>query len=111
MGDTNIFLTPLRENPIDLMMEVIMSAREVLIKEIKGLPDFIIDQLLGIVRYIKIGIENEYVSENDNDFYNSDQFKNIVSESIAKHRGGKTENMEKNIRDQRINVNFSPTNV
>jgi len=111
MGDTNIFLAPLRENPIDLLMEVIMSEREVLIKEIKGLPDFIIDQLLGIVRYIKIGIENEYVSENDNDFYNSDQFKNIVSESIAEYRGGKTEDMEKNIRDQRKNVNFSPTNV
>ena len=33
-----------------------MSGREVLIKEINGLPDFIIDQLLGIVRYIKIGM-------------------------------------------------------
>lgn len=71
-----------------------MSEREALIKEIKGLPDFIIDQLLGIVRYIKIGIENEYVSENDNDFYNSDQFKNIVSESIAEYRGRKTEDMD-----------------
>ncbi len=71
-----------------------MSGREVLIKEIAGLPDFIIDQLLGIVRYIKIGIENEYVSESDNDFYNSDRFKNIVSESIAEYRSGKTEDMD-----------------
>jgi len=71
-----------------------MSEKEVLIKEIKGLPDFIIDQLLGIVRYIKIGIENEYVSKNDNDFYNGDRFKNIVSESIAEYRSGKTKDMD-----------------
>ena len=71
-----------------------MSSREVLIKEIKGLPDFIINQLLGIVHYIKIGIENEYVPKTDNDFYNSDRFKNIVSESIAEYRSGKTEDMD-----------------
>ena len=71
-----------------------MNEREVLIKEINGLPDFIIDQLSGIVRYIKIGIENEYVSKTDNDFYNSDQFKNIVSESITEYRSGKAEDMD-----------------
>jgi len=71
-----------------------MSGREILIKEISGLPDFIIDQLLGIVRYIKIGIENEYISGSDNVFYNSDQFKNIASESIAEYRSGKTEDMD-----------------
>ena len=71
-----------------------MSEREVLIKEINELPDFIIDQLLGIVRYVKIGIENEYVSKIDNNFYNSDQFKNIVSESITEYRSGKTEDMD-----------------
>jgi hypothetical protein len=76
------------------MKEVIMSEREVLIKEIKGLPDFIIDQLLGIVRYIKIGIENEYVSKTENDFYNSDRFKNIISESIVEYRSGKTKDMD-----------------
>jgi len=76
------------------MKEVIMSEREVLINEIKGLPDFIIDQLLGIVHYIKIGIENEYISQTNNDFYNSARFKNIVSESIAEYRSGKTENMD-----------------
>jgi hypothetical protein len=75
------------------MKEVMMSEREVLIKEINGLPDFIIDQLLGIVHYIKIGIENEYVSKIDNVFYNSDQFKKIVSESITEYRNGKTEDM------------------
>jgi len=75
------------------MKEVTMNERELLINEIKGLPDFIIDQLLGIVRYVKIGIENEYVSTSNIDFYNSDQFKNIVSESIADYRSGKTENM------------------
>ena len=71
-----------------------MSQREVLIKEIKGLPDFMIDQLLGIIRYVKIGIENEYVSNADNDFYNSDRFKNIASESIAEYRSGKTKDMD-----------------
>jgi len=64
-----------------------MSEREVLINEIKGLPDFIIEQLSEIVRYIKIGIENEYISKTNNDFYNSVQFKNIVSESIAEYIG------------------------
>ena len=71
-----------------------MGEREILIKEIKGLPDFIIDQLSGIVRYIKIGIENEYISETNNDFYNSARFKDIVSESIAEYRSGKTEDMD-----------------
>ena len=71
-----------------------MSEREVLINEIKGLPDFIIEQLSEIVRYIKIGIENEYISKTNNDFYNSVQFKNIVSESIAEYRSGRTENMD-----------------
>ncbi len=71
-----------------------MSEREVLINEIKGLPDFIIDQLLGIIRYIKIGIDNEYISKTNNDFYNSARFKNIVSESIAEYRSGKTEDMD-----------------
>ncbi len=71
-----------------------MSEREVLINEINGLPDFIINQLLGIVRYIKIGIENEYVSKSDNVYYKSDQFKNIVSESITEYRSGKTEDMD-----------------
>jgi len=71
-----------------------MSEREVLISEIKGLPDFMIKQLLGIVRYVKLGIENEYMSKTDNDFYNSEQFKNIVSESIVEYRSGKTEDMD-----------------
>jgi hypothetical protein len=71
-----------------------MSEKEALINEINGLPDFIIDQLLGIVRYIKIGIQNEYVSNTDNDFYNSDRFKNIVAESILEYQSGKTEDMD-----------------
>jgi len=71
-----------------------MSGREILIKEIQGLPDFIIDQLLGIVHYIKIGIENEYIPGSENDFYKSDRFKNIVSESIAEYQSGKTEDMD-----------------
>jgi hypothetical protein len=75
-------------------MEGIMSEREVLISEIKDLPDFMIKQLLGIIRYVKLGIENEYMSKTDNNFYNSEQFKNIVSESIVEYRSGKTEDMD-----------------
>jgi hypothetical protein len=71
-----------------------MSGREILIKEINGLPDFIVDQLLGIVRYIKIGIENEYIPASDNEFYKSNEFKTIVSESIGEYRSGKTEDMD-----------------
>jgi hypothetical protein len=94
---TTIYFTACRrmaiKNPLHVN-GVIMSEREVLIKEINGLPDFMINQLLGIVRYIKIGIENEYVSISDNVFYNSDQFKNIVSKSITEYRSGKTEDMD-----------------
>jgi hypothetical protein len=75
-------------------MEEIMSEREILIREIKGLPDFMIKQLLGVVRYVKLGIENEYMSKTNNDFYNSEQFKNTVSESIVEYRSGKTEDMD-----------------
>ena len=71
-----------------------MSEREVLISEIKDLPDFMIKQLLGIIRYVKLGIENEYMSKTDNNFYNSEQFKNIVSESIVEYRSGKTKDMD-----------------
>ena len=71
-----------------------MNEREVLISEIKGLPDFMIKQLLGIVRYVKLGIETEYMSKTDNDFYNSEQFKSIVSESIVEYRSGKTDDMD-----------------
>jgi len=70
-----------------------MNDRALLIREIEGLPDFLVGQLLGIVRYIKIGIEHEYVAESDNEFYNSDGFKGIVSEAISEYRHGKTEEM------------------
>lgn len=71
-----------------------MSEREILIREIEGLPDFMIKMLLGVVRYVKLGIETEYMSKTNNDFYNSEQFKNIVSESIVEYRSGKTEDMD-----------------
>ncbi len=71
-----------------------MSEREILISEIKRLPDFMIKQLLGIVHYVKLGIETEYMSKTDNDFYNSERFKDIVSESIVEYRSGKTEDMD-----------------
>ena len=71
-----------------------MTDRETLIKQINGLPDFIIKQLLNIVHYIKLGIENEYVPGTNNVFYNSQEFKEIVSESIVEYRSGKTEDMD-----------------
>ena len=71
-----------------------MTNREVLINEINNLPDFIIKQLLDIIYYIKIGVEYEYVSETSNEFYNSQEFQSIVSESINEHRSGKTEDMD-----------------
>jgi len=70
-----------------------MSDRALLMREIEGLPDFLVDQLLSIVRYIKIGIEHEYEAESDNEFYNSDGFNAIVSEAISEYRHGKTEEM------------------
>jgi hypothetical protein len=53
-----------------------------------------VDQFFGIVRYIKIGVENEYVPGTDNPFYNSDEFKGMLSEAIAEYRHEKTENMD-----------------
>ena len=71
-----------------------MNDRDLLIKEISVLPDFIIKQLLNIIHYIKIGIENEYAPINDNDYYNSQEFKRIASESIAEYKSGLTEDMD-----------------
>jgi|LGVE01.1.fsa_nt_gb hypothetical protein len=71
-----------------------MAERETLIKEINGLPDFMIKQLLDIVHYIKLGIENEYVPEASNAFYSSQEFKAIVGESIVEYRSGKAEDMD-----------------
>jgi len=71
-----------------------MTNREILIREINVLPDFIIKQILDIVHYVKIGIENEFVPETDNSFYNSSEFKKIVSESIADYHSGNTEDMD-----------------
>lgn len=71
-----------------------MTDREALIKEINELSDFIIKQVFDIVHYMKLGIENEYVSKSNNEFYNSRGFRNIVSESIVEYQGGKTEAMD-----------------
>ncbi len=65
-----------------------MTNREVLINEINNLPDFIMKQLLDIIHYIKLGIEYEYISETSNEFYKSQEFQNIVSESINEYRSG-----------------------
>ncbi|MGK5095417.1 hypothetical protein WDW89_25825 [Deltaproteobacteria bacterium TL4] len=71
-----------------------MTNREVLINEINHLPDFVIKQLLDIIHYIKIGVEYEYVSETSNEFYNSEEFQDVVSKSINEYRSGKTEDMD-----------------
>ena len=71
-----------------------MKERDILIKEIEELPDFMIENLLGIIRYLKIGIENEFIPKSENDFYQSQEFQSIVSESIKEYRDGKTEDMD-----------------
>jgi len=71
-----------------------MKERDILIKEIEELPDFMIENLLGIIRYLKIGIENEFIPKSENDFYQSEEFQSIVSESIKEYRDGKTEDMD-----------------
>ena len=71
-----------------------MTERETLINEINRLPDFMIKQLLNIVHYIKLGIENEYVPKSSNVFYNSQEFKEIIGESIVEYRSGKSEDMD-----------------
>ena len=53
-----------------------------------------IKQVFSIVHYIKLGLENEFLSKDDNDFYNSREFKNIVAESIVEYRRGNTEDMD-----------------
>lgn len=71
-----------------------MTNKELLINEINNLPDFIIKQLIDIIHYIKIGVEYEYVPETSNEFYNSQEFQHIVSESINEYRSGKTKDMD-----------------
>ena len=57
-----------------------MKQREILIREINELPGFT--------------IEFEFLAKVDNEFYQSDEFKNIVAESISEYRQGKTDDME-----------------
>jgi len=71
-----------------------MTDREMLINEINLLPDFMIKQFLEIVHYIKTGTENEYVSETDNEFYNTREFGELVSDALAEHKSGRTEEMD-----------------
>jgi hypothetical protein len=75
-------------------VKAMMRDKDILIKEVSELPDFMVDQLLAIVRYVKLGIENEYLPETDNEFYNSEQFKRIVSKSVAEYHRGKAEDMD-----------------
>lgn len=71
-----------------------MTKKEILMKEINELPDFMVSRLLEIVHYIKIGIEYEFVPDTDNELYRSEEFKNIVMESISGYQHGKTEDMD-----------------
>lgn len=71
-----------------------MNQRESLIKEINELPDFMISRLLEMIRYIKIGVEFEFLAKVDNEFYQSSEFKNIVAESISEYRQGKADDMD-----------------
>ena len=67
-----------------------MNQKEILIREINELPDFMVSRLLEMIRYIKLGIDFEFLAKEDNEFYQSDEFKNIVAESISEYRQGKT---------------------
>ncbi len=71
-----------------------MTEREELIHEISILPDFIIPRLLNIVHYIRIGVENEYLPETENEFYNSPEFRQTVLESVADYEAGNTKEMD-----------------
>jgi len=71
-----------------------MNQKDILIKEINELPDFMVSRLLEMIRYIKLGIEFEFLAKVDNQFYQSDEFKNIVAESISEYRQGKTDDMD-----------------
>ena len=71
-----------------------MNQKETLIKEINELPDFMVGRLLEMIRYIRLGIEFEFQPKADNAFYQSDEFKNIVAESISEYRQGKTDDMD-----------------
>lgn len=71
-----------------------MTDREALINELDEPPDFAIQRLRDIIHYIRLGIESEYISKSGNEFYNSRWFKDLVSESIAEYRDGKTDEMD-----------------
>lgn len=71
-----------------------MTDKEILLREIDGLPDFMIKQLLDMVHYIRIGIESVYIPETDNDFYNTPEFGKFVSDAVADYKVGRTENMD-----------------
>lgn len=75
-----------------------MTDREVLIREINELPDFLIKQLRGIIHYLKLGIEHEEKVEfectTNNNFYDSMAFNNILTEAISAHKKAETEDMD-----------------
>jgi len=71
-----------------------MTDREMLINEINLLPDFVIKQLLDIVHYLRRGIDYEYAPQTENEFYNSVQFKAVISDAIKEYQSGKTEELE-----------------
>ncbi len=71
-----------------------MTSREMLIQEIHTLPDSMINQLLVLIKSFKADTQKVFVSETSNEFYDSGDFKAIVSQSIAEHHRGETVNMD-----------------
>ena len=65
-----------------------MGDREILTREINELPDFLIKQLIDIIHYIKLGIDTESKSKpvTENEFFNSHEFDNVVSEVITEYK-------------------------
>ena len=84
-----------------------MTNREILIREINELPDFIINQLRDIVHYLKLGVnyaeKEQFISITDNEFYNSLEFNSIVADAVTEYQNCETEDMD--ILENEINKN------
>ncbi|HLC15022.1 MAG TPA: hypothetical protein VJL89_02195 [Thermodesulfovibrionia bacterium] len=84
-----------------------MTNRDILIREINELPDFIINQLRDIVHYLKLGVnyaeKEEFRTITENEFYCSVEFNDIVASAISEYKKGETEEMD--ILENEINQN------
>ncbi len=84
-----------------------MTNRDILIRELNELPDFLINQLRDIIHYLKLGVnyaeKEEFKYITDNEFYSSTEFNDIVANAITEYKKGETEEMD--ILENEINKN------